>query len=199
MKIYEKRVDDVRKLYATEAEYLTENDTDVTGSFNFAGKYYYAPPGKIVDGSGNELTFETTNVRFVPHPVHVKTDDEKVQPKEVLFEDSVTTVKPDDVPYAYNQVSNFDLSGYDSIDVTVDGTKYTDVPLISVTIQGTKEAGLFGGWVESGSGFAGGYDVDLTEYPFAIMYSCVENQDAEIHSGNICTESAGTHDIKIEG
>lgn len=68
MLIYEKKVDGVRKLYATMGTAPSDNDNEleVSPAFNFSGKYFYKAPGGIKDASGNDVTIAIDGTQIIP-------------------------------------------------------------------------------------------------------------------------------------
>lgn len=69
MLIYEKKVDDVRKLFGTMGTAPSNEDSELTVEpkpFDFAGPYYYKAPGGIQDAEGNELTVSIEGTQIIP-------------------------------------------------------------------------------------------------------------------------------------
>jgi len=95
-----------------------------------------------------------------------------------LTDESVTTVTSEDSPAASASLAYTDAIKADSIKVTFDGTEYT--------CQKNGDGGYGAPWNDETQ------SMDWSTYPFSIAYADAMNTNM------LATETAGTHQIKIE-
>lgn len=66
MLIYEKKVNNKRKLYGTLGSAPSAKDEDVTGDFDFVGPYKYKAPGGFMDKDGKEIVIKIKGKQIIP-------------------------------------------------------------------------------------------------------------------------------------